>query len=180
MKGGSSSRLGQFDAPAYIRRARRVDDALACLLERCGGQREKALKPVRHRLEVLESVAGGRDVLAALLSHPEPVDLIAELHQAGAELSARPASSRRTLQRAVAELNDSVQAFNRRWTRFLEQVDLGPVNDARAGYNRYYVLEKECAVRSVQVARQGFQPLPPLMLEELKERFPCLPILVLR
>jgi hypothetical protein len=175
--------LGRFDAPAYVRRARRVDEALESLLERCRRHREQALKPVRQRLGLLEELAGGWNALAPLLRDPEHTNALRDLQEALAarsQTSIRPTRSLRTLYRALVELNDSIESFNRKGTRFLEHLDLGPVNEARAGYNRYYVLEKECAVRSVQVARQGFRPLPPLTLQELQERFPCLPVFELR
>ena len=53
-------------------------------------------------------------------------------------------------------------------------VDLARVNQLRDGYNRYYVLEKECAVRSPKVARQGFRPLPPLTTADLAAELPPL------
>ena len=58
----------------------------------------------------------------------------------------------------------------------LGQVDVAEVNRLRDGYNRWYVLEKECAVRSHAVARQGFVPLPPLTSAELAEHLPLLPV----
>jgi hypothetical protein len=63
---------------------------------------------------------------------------------------------------------------------FLANVDLTAVNELREGYNRYYVLEKECAVRSARIARQGFTPLPPLTHDELMSQFPLLPVPRLR
>jgi hypothetical protein len=51
---------------------------------------------------------------------------------------------------------------------------LNQVNDLRDGYNRYYVLEKECAVRSFRLARQGFCPLEPLTVEDITALFPLL------
>ena len=55
-------------------------------------------------------------------------------------------------------------------------MDLSAVNELRKGYNRYYVLEKECAVRSARIARQGFAPLPPLTTGDLVAQFPLLPV----
>jgi hypothetical protein len=46
----------------------------------------------------------------------------------------------------------------------------------RENYNRYYVLEKECATHSASVARQGYRPLAPLMHDELARRIPPLPV----
>ena len=50
------------------------------------------------------------------------------------------------------------------------------VNDKRDGYNRYYVLEKACALRSDTLARLGFSPLPPMDLAELRAHLPPLPV----
>jgi hypothetical protein len=70
----------------------------------------------------------------------------------------------------------SLQRFNRRWQEFLPTVDLTRVNDLRAGYNRYYVLEKECAVRSAALARRGFTPLEPFTTDQLFALMPLLPV----
>jgi hypothetical protein len=175
--------LSQFDAPAYVRRARRIDEAFQSLLAHCRRQREQALKPVRYRLRLLEKLAGGWDALAHLLRDPEQVEALSKLSRAAMPPTGTPmrgGRSGRTLDRALAELNESVCTFNRKWTHFLEHLDLRPVNEAREGYNRYYVLEKECAVRSVQVARQGFKPMPALARSELQKLFPCLPFIELR
>jgi len=50
------------------------------------------------------------------------------------------------------------------------------VNEAREGYNRYYLLEKECAMRSARLARQGFKRLTPFTLDELMRMLPDLSI----
>jgi hypothetical protein len=55
-------------------------------------------------------------------------------------------------------------------------VDLSQVNALRDGYNRYYVLEKECASRSPRTARHGFRPLPPLTADDLAALLPPLPV----
>jgi hypothetical protein len=70
----------------------------------------------------------------------------------------------------------ALERFNRRWEAFLPTVDLTSLNRLREGYNRYYLLEKECAVRSVVVARRGFSPLPPLTQTDLAALLPCLPV----
>ncbi|MFQ3591815.1 MAG: hypothetical protein SNJ82_01335, partial [Gemmataceae bacterium] len=54
-------------------------------------------------------------------------------------------------------------------------IDLSPVNQLREGYNRWYVLEKSCALRNEAVARLGFTPLQPLTHEEVAAQFPALP-----
>ena len=87
-----------------------------------------------------------------------------------------PTPSGRKLQRALRALRDSLETFNRRWLDFLPSVDLSPVNEAREGYNRYYLLEKECAVRSPRLARQGFKHLELLTTQDLTAMLPTLPI----
>ena len=84
--------------------------------------------------------------------------------------------SRGRLRRALRELVTDLEKFNRRWQEFLTGVDLAPVNKLRADYNRYYLLEKECAVRSARLARQGFVPLAPLTLTDLEAALPFLPM----
>jgi len=91
-----------------------------------------------------------------------------------------PTSSSRTLYRALRELTESIERFNRRWRELLQKVDLTKVNELREGYNRYYVLEKECALRSPRLARQGYSPLPPVTVEELRALLPPLAVPELR
>jgi hypothetical protein len=78
------------------------------------------------------------------------------------------------LRRALAELCGSIELFNRRWREYLPTVELNEVNALRDGYNRWYVLEKECAVRSPRLAREGFVRLEPLSSASLLELLPPL------
>ena len=87
-----------------------------------------------------------------------------------------PTSSRRVLRQTLDDLILSMERFNRRWAEYLAGVDLDEINQLRDGYNRFYVLEKECVVRSAHVARQRFLPLPPLTLADLAGLFPPLPV----
>src|SRR5881398_942975 len=50
--------LGQYDAPAFIRRARRVQEALDLVLGRCRQQRDQWLMMPRLRLGMLRALAG--------------------------------------------------------------------------------------------------------------------------
>jgi hypothetical protein len=95
-------------------------------------------------------------------------------------VTVEPTCSPRVLYRALRELAESAERFNRRWREFLEKMDLSKVNEMREGYNRHYLLEKECALRSPRLARQGFAPLAPATLEELTRSLPSLPVLHLR
>jgi hypothetical protein len=43
-------------------------------------------------------------------------------------------------------------------------------------YNRYYVLEKECTLRSARLAARHFEPKPRVSHDALLERYPPLPL----
>jgi hypothetical protein len=172
-----------YDAPAYVRRARQVQEALDVLLNQCRRQRDEWLGLTRIRLALLRALAGEWDMLLPLL---EDGGQLAALRQLEADLAPQlrhrvePTTSMRTLRRALVELCESIELFNRRWQNFLPTVDLSRVNALRDGYNRYYVLEKECALRSPRLARQGFRRLEPFTLEDLGQLLPPLPAPLLR
>jgi hypothetical protein len=172
-----------YGPPAYIRRALRVEGALTALLERCQQQREAWLPMVRLRLGLLRALAGDWNVLRPLVGSEDDVFQLQRLH---GELSptlrvqVSPTTSRRQLRNALRELCESLELFNRRWARFLPGLDLTEINELRDSYNRYYVLEKECAVRSPRLAREGFVPLKPLTHDDLWQRLPLLPVPVVK
>lgn len=175
--------LSQYDAPAYIRRARGVQAAFEQLLEHCRRRRAEWLEIVRLRIGMLHALAGNWENLRPFLADEEQLDILRyHLAALAAPLRAphEATDSARALRRALQELHESLERFNQRWQTFLAGVDLAAVNELREGYNRYYVLEKECAVRSARIARQGFTPLPPLTTEELAAHFPLLPVPRLR
>lgn len=175
--------LSQFDAPAYIRRARGVQAALEQLLDHCRRRRAEWLEMVRLRIGMLHALAGEWENLRPFLVDDDQLDILRYVLAALAVPLRAPMEvtlSARVLRQALRELCESLERFNQRWRAFLASLDLGAVNELREGYNRYYVLEKECAVRSPRVARQGFVPLQPLTLDEISEQFPLLPVPQLR
>jgi hypothetical protein len=175
--------LSQYDAPAYIRRARGVEAAFEQLLDHCRHRRAEWLQIVRLRIAMLHSLAGDWNNLLPFLADEGQLGIL-RYHLAALASPLRApieaTTSARVLRRALHELYESLQRFNVRWQAFLTSVDLTAINELREGYNRYYVLEKECAVRSARVARQGFAPLPPLTLDDLASHFPLLPVPRLR
>ena len=133
----------------------------------------------RIHLGLLRALASDWRRLLPLLSDESQVAVLDHLEavlQPRLRHPVEPAQSLRTLQRVLAELNESLARFNERWGRFLESVDLTQVNKLREGYNRYYLLEKECAVRSYRIALQGFQRLEPLTVSDLETLLPPLPV----
>ena len=170
--------LALFDAPAYIRRARGAEQAQARLLERCRAQRDDWLAMPRLRLATLRALAGGWEALAPFVADTAPLE---RLHRELAPVlrsPVAPASSARRLRRAVQDYAASAERFNRRWSGFVAALDLAGLNALRDGYNRYYVVEKACALRSDLLARQGFEPLPPLSPQDLLREMPLLPVIV--
>src|SRR5262245_18529469 len=175
--------IGQYDAPAYVRRARHVEDAFHALLADCTQKREKLLECVRLRLGVLQALAGDWAVLAEIVQSEEDVAVLRRLETALSPRLRMPVTATRSprpLRRALIALIDSLERFNGRWSTFVGEVDLTHLNTLRAGYNRYYVIEKEFAVRSTRVARHGFVPLPQLTQTMLLEQFPSLAVPRLR
>jgi hypothetical protein len=171
--------LGNYDAPAFIRRALRVREALENLLARCRLERDQQLTMPRLRLGILRALAGDWVRLRPFLANEDQIDLLQKLDMElnpQLRLQIESTASKRKLRRALNEFRESLKNFNRRWLEFLGTVDLAPVNEAREGYNRFYLLEKECALGSPRLARQGFQRLPPLSLNELNSLLPDLPI----
>jgi hypothetical protein len=187
ISGDSESRdmqevIAQFDAPAYIRRARGVELALEHLLNKCRAQANAWLEMTKLRLGRLIAVAGDWSVLEALLADGQ-LPVLKKLHTELApklRVPPEPTSSKRVLRRALHELVSSLNRFNERWRTYLEKVDCSAVDQVREGYNRYYVIEKACALRSDRLAGHGFVPLKPMTREELFGLLPPLPVPVLR
>jgi hypothetical protein len=164
-------------APAYIRRAQKVQAAWDGIVEQCQRQRNQWLSMVGMRLAVLRALAGEWTSLAAVIPDPAALDPMVTLHreiQPRLRHPVQPTTSQRLLRAAFRELIQSLKYFNQRWGAYLVGIDLTEVNSLREDYNRYYVLEKECAVRSPMIARQGFQRLPPATLQDLQALFPPL------
>lgn len=172
--------LGSYDVPAYVRRARAVEDAFHDLLSQCRLRRTQMLEIARSRLQALRDLVAGdwQSVLLPLATR-EQADVLQRL-QEELQPSCSPLNvqspSHRVVRRALLELVESLEWFNRRWIEYLDKLDLTSINELRDKYNRYYLVEKECAVRSARVARQGFVRLGPLTYEELRAMFPPLPI----
>ena len=80
------------------------------------------------------------------------------------------------MSRSARRLIVSFERFNERWENFIDRLSLERVNQLRDNYNRYYVIEKECAVRSLQTAQRGFELMKPASLGEIRKLFPLLAV----
>lgn len=134
---------------------------------------------VRLNLGILQALAGQWLTLRPLLADDEQLRVLQTLHDEltpSLRVPVEPTLIQRKLRRALVTLKESLERFNRAWRDYLQQVDLNRVNELREGYNRWYLLEKECALRSPRLARLGFHPLEPFTLDELTRRLPLLPV----
>src|SRR5262245_18711714 len=123
--------MGLFGAPAYIRRARGVEEALEYLLLKCRGQREAWLGMVKLYLGRLHALAGEWSALRPFVADDEQLVILETLREdLGPRLRVPPerTTSTRTLRRALRELIGSLERFNTRWQAYLEKVDFAAVN----------------------------------------------------
>ncbi len=168
-----------FDAPAFVRRAQQVEIAWEGLQAVCRREREQLLEMPRMRLArfVMLRESWPRDV--SPIYGADDLAYLDGLYQdwkPSLRSAAKPARTEAEVVQALADLTRSFGRFNRRWLGYLGELDLRPINQLRDGYNRFYVLEKECALRSARLAREGFVPLAAVRVEDLLERFPVLKI----
>jgi hypothetical protein len=166
--------VARFGAPAYMRRAKRVETVFSDLIDRLRVRRDELLEGVRLHLRLLLDVAGSLDAVRPHITDEEFTSFVGLTANWG--LTERPprGESPRRLRRVMRELAASVARFNRRWLDYVAEADLSEANAERDGYNRWYLLEKECAVGVIR-ARQGFQPLPPVTSADVLRELPPLP-----
>jgi hypothetical protein len=168
--------LAAFDAPAFVRRGKQVEDAWTMLLDRCQFERRRLLELPRMRLGRLMALAVPRSLLEGLL----PISEIERLGQLDREWDPhlrsviQPARSARELVKPLADLAQSCERFNRRWSKYLNELELDSINQLRRDYNRFYLLEKECALFSSRVACDRFVPLKSITTADLIAQFPPL------
>jgi hypothetical protein len=166
--------LGLFDVPSFARRGQDLESSLARLQGRCERMRAEMLEMVHLRLRQWAGAATGPDDWSDTFA--EPVAPLWALSGASEPPQwANQAASIRRRRALARDLTASVERFNRRWTQFVKGLDLGPVNRRIEGYNRYYLLEKECALGSHRLAARLFRPVDPLSVDDLIARHPPLP-----
>lgn len=162
--------LGEL--PAYVQRARRTEDAVAAAFREASRTREEMLSFVCLRLrQYLDSVPG-----------PDPIHpTVRKIHEAVRELSTfkelRSRPARRSASRvALGRLGASVARFNRRFRRFIEEdAPLDRANREIDGFNRYYPLERQAAIRHVPLDKLTLEAKTPLTREDLIRELPLLP-----
>ena len=171
--------LVSFDAPSFLRRASAVDEAWSNLQGRCRRKRLEQLELPRMRLGKLFALLKSWPQIPATLCPSDDFAYLEKLHRnwlPRLRSVVTPAKSELAIRRALSDLQLSFERLNRRWSDYVGAINLNQINQLRDEYNRFYVLEKECAVWSTQVAQQGFSPLPPIRHDTLLEEFPLLKV----
>jgi hypothetical protein len=170
--------LGVFDLPAFARRGQELEQRIERLRFRCRHQRATLLAPVQMRLRQWAEVATGPgDWADAFTQSPLP---LWDSCEAQAALWARAAAKPGRRRSVARDLVASVSRFNRRWGRFLDTLDLRPLNLLIEGYNTYYLIEKECSMGSARLAARHFQPYAPWSTDDLWRHYPLIAIPPLR
>jgi len=166
--------VARLGAPAFLRPAKRVETAFTDLIDRMRIRRDELLKGVRLHLRLLLDVASSLNVVRAHFTDEQFTALSTLVADFGVTERPTTGASSRRVRRGLRDLAASVARFNRRWLACVADADLSEVNAERDGYNRWYLLEKDCAVGVIR-ARQGFQPLPPVSPADVLRELPPLP-----
>jgi hypothetical protein len=165
--------------PAFVRRGKAVELAFEAQVEVCRAKREEWLEFVRLPLGTLFALAGSEAALGRFLDNPKQLSTLQQLRselRPQLRLPPSPTASRRVLRRALEEVRAALERFNKHWQAFIYTLDLREVNDVRSRYNRFYLLEKECALGSLRLVRHGFQRLNPLQPEDFLRVLPLLEV----
>ncbi len=170
--------LGQFDDPAFVRRARQVEAAERGLVASCRAARDELLTFAKMRLAFVGAFVDREwSRLGPLLLDASDGEYLGGLYDEWRPVlrsRVEPTGNARKIRGALRELAASFDAFNRKWSEFVAGADLSDVNQARDGYNKFYVIEKACAFQSERIAKHGFQPLPPFSTDDLLAELPLL------
>lgn len=164
------------EEPAFIARARAPVLALDALLKQCELHRADLLIwPRRHFTALRQRIGDDWNRLASLVVNGDASAMFTEL---AAQLP-RLDDYRGTLfardKRLLRQFLGSASRFNTSWNQYIENADLGEVNQLRSDYNQYYLMEKSCAFGS-EMSAGTFSKLKPLNLGFLLTRFPILSV----
>ena len=158
--------------PAFVRRANAMEEALATLHDRIRAERSRRLRCLHSAAREIES---SRRAGAVLPSGIAPaLDEITSEPWFRRGVPAQSALSPRRVAIKAARLRRRILDFNARWLEYLVAVSLEEVRSLQIGYNRWYPLERELALRGV---RMSFTPIRLLEREDLIRMHPGLPVI---
>ncbi|MFM7132588.1 MAG: hypothetical protein ACKO5E_13345 [bacterium] len=167
--------MGLFDSPAFARRGRDIDWAVARTLEISRRQRLELLEMVHCRLRMWVAVTTGpHDWQIAFV---EPIEYLWPISEAPAPTwNGRPSLKTRAVQAASRNLVTSLERFNNRWEKWVNRLESDTINRQIDHYNKYYVLEKECVVGSAKLASRLFKPVDRISPDWLLGQLPLIKV----
>ncbi len=180
---GDTRHWASFDTPAYVRRGLNVETEWNSLAEKLNRTWKEWTVPSGRLCSQLRHQADGWDSLGGWLCGPEDLERLRLLDQRlDFRLKYPPAKALWLwpLRRSIRRLARMVEDLNEAWAKHLHAQDLEAVNRAREQYNRWYLLEKECAMRSTRLAAGGFKPFARVEANDLFQLFPPLPVFRVR
>ena len=158
--------------PAFVRRANALEEAQSTLHDRIRAERSRRLRFLHAAAREIESSRRAGAVL--------PPGIAAALDEIISDPRFRPgapaqsALSPRRVAIKAGRLRRRILDFNARWLHYVAAVSLEEVRSLQMGYNRWYPLEREFALRGV---RMSFTPIRLLDPEDLIRMHPGLPII---
>lgn len=168
------------EEPAFIRREREAQAALNRLLLRCSKKREEMLKwPQFHFSALFHRVCGDWSCLGSYVVDDHPDSRFCQLAKQLTITESAKAAFFATNRSLLKQFLESGLRFNEAWTCFLDEAGLDTVNSLRDDYNKFYPLEKACAI-GIEVDSFGFTPMPMLDRTYLDDRFPLLSLPILK
>lgn len=174
---------GSFDEPAFLRRARKTQAAWDSLLQHAEVSRESMLAVVRVKLALLTSIMFSRETDLRDIVSAADLELLQNCHDEWTKLlRGRSRRARRPIQvsTALVRFVEIGERFNRQWNSHVRGLNFDHVNALRDGYNKYYVIEKECALQSHRTAVRGFRPLPDVGPDDVLKHLPLLELPLIR
>jgi hypothetical protein len=166
--------MGLYDVPSFARRGLELDETLRRMHDRCRRARADRLDMVHLRLRQWARAVPGPGAWSEAFS--ASIDPLWTLSQAEPPQWNDSLAPIHRLLAIARDLIAAVGRFNRRWSQFLDRLNLEPANHVIDQYNRYYLLEKECVMGSGRLAARLFTPVPKLAREQLLRDHPILPV----
>lgn len=153
------------EAPAYVRRARRMEDAIDDAFATAARKCEELLAFVCLRLRRY------LDAVPDPAAHPAEVARIRKQVAALAtfrDVRPRPPDRRTSPPQLLARLHESAARFDRRWRAWIDEArPLDRANREIEGYNRWYQMERQAALRHVPPDAVRFRKRELLREEDL-------------
>jgi hypothetical protein len=158
--------------PAFVRRANALEEALTTLHDRIRTERWRRLRYLHAAARDLEaSRRAGTALPPGIAAALEEITGVGTRFRPGPP--ANVALSPRRSAMLARRLRRRIVEFNARWSAYLAAVSLEQVRSLQSGYNRWYPLEREFALRGV---RMSFTPVRLLEREDLIRMHPGLPV----